>query len=58
MKKRRVTVHVRRNTANFSLCGRPRSDLALTLEAAKHHPVGEGERGVVCRTCARVWKKL
>lgn len=58
MKKRRVTVHIRRNTANFSMCGRAMSDLALTYEAARHHPVGKDEVGVICGSCSRLWMKL
>lgn len=58
--KTRVTVHVRRPTClSHTLCGRVATvNAALTLEAAKHHPVGENELGMVCRACAAGWKKL
>lgn len=55
-KKRIRRVHIRRlDDENLSLCGRAKQDLALTLESAKHHPVDENERGVVCVTCDKTW---
>lgn len=54
--KRVRRVHIRRlDNAKLSLCGRAKRDLALTLESAKHHPVDEGEQGVVCATCDKSW---
>jgi hypothetical protein len=62
MSKKLVTVHIRNPkkpvTENSSLCGRSSKNLALTLEAASHHPVDEKEKGMICMACRRMWMRL
>lgn len=62
MAKKLVTVHINNpkkdSVGESSLCGRSTKNLALTLEAAKHHPVGANEKGMVCMACRRMWMRL